>query len=144
MSWLTALYRDLEESQALWPFSPGAFRHRFACLCNSLGLPTTGTQGKLGFTPASLRAGGATALLEATEDIDLVPRRGRWQNFRTLEIYIQELQAASVLPGLSPPVRNRILRLAAAAPNLHALDLRWISAKAHPGLWPRLLREEAG
>ena len=83
-------------------------------------------------------------MLEATEDIDLVRRRGRWQNFRTLEIYIQELQAASVLPGLSPPVRNRILRLAAAAPNMHALGLWGISAKAHPGLWPRLLREEAG
>jgi len=83
-------------------------------------------------------------LLEATEDIDVVRRRGRWQNLRTLEIYIQELQAASVLPGLSPLVRNRILRLAAPAPNLHALGLRWISAKAHPGSWPRLLREEAG
>ena len=49
----------------------------------------------VGITPASHRGGGATALFNQTESLDLTRWRGRWStSSRTMEIYVQEVRAA--------------------------------------------------
>ena len=70
----------------------------------------------------SLRAGGATFLLLLTEDSELVRRRGRWFAHRTMEIYLQEVSSTVFFPSLHSSVKDRILRLATAFPELLAAD----------------------
>ena len=73
-----------------------------------------------GLTPASHRGGGATWMFEQTGDLDLTRWRGRWAGptSRTLEVYIQEVAAASVLPGLDVAHRQRVLMFSQAAADL--------------------------
>jgi hypothetical protein len=40
-----------------------------------------------------------------TEDTELVKRRGRWLAHRTMEIYLQEVNATVFFPRLSPKVK---------------------------------------
>ena len=42
----------------------------------------------------SLRPGGATWILQQTEDGEFTRRRGRWLNERVMNIYIQEVSAS--------------------------------------------------
>lgn len=107
-------------------FPPNAFvfegtyvqlRDVFAALCREVGVPAGAPGGlKLG----SLRPGGATWLYRATDCTETVRFRGRWASHLMLEIYIQEVGAASVLPRLSSAARGRIGSLAAAAPQVLA------------------------
>ena len=78
------------------------------------------TSDGVGLTPASHRGGGATWMFEQTGDLDLTRWRGRWAGptSRTLEVYIQEVAAASVLPGLDVAHRQRVLSFAQAANDL--------------------------
>eukprot|EP00969_Alexandrium_andersonii_P141739 6267031-Alexandrium_andersonii.AAC.1 len=43
---------------------------------------------------------------------------GRWSTARTVEIYVQECAALSLIPRLAPEHQLRIARFAAAAPAL--------------------------
>ena len=52
------------------------------------------------------RGGGATWYFE---------QRGRWRSERTLEIYVQEVAARSILAGADHHVRARVDRYAQAA-----------------------------
>ena len=53
-----------------------------------------------GLTLASLRAGGATYLYLRRVPLDLIRWHGRWQTARTVEIYVQESAALTLLPSL--------------------------------------------
>ena len=71
--------------------TPAAFRARWDCLCDRLGLPhRDGAR----FTPASLRAGGATWLYQVSGVLDAVQWRGRWTSGAMLTHYVQELPEA--------------------------------------------------
>ena len=70
-------------------------RAMFNAICAEIGLPHGGP---VGLTLGSLRPGGATWLYRATDNSELVRFRGRWTSLRMLEIYIQEVGAASILP----------------------------------------------
>ena len=48
---------------------------------------------------------------------------GRWGSMRTLEVYIQEVASDRLLAEVSPSVRARVQRFAAATP---ALLAEWI------------------
>ena len=89
------------------------FRKCFDALVRFFGIEPC--DGK-GITPASLRGGGATWLFQQTGSIELPRWRGRWQQVRTVEIYVQEVAALSVLPALSIPQRFRIRQFAGSAP----------------------------
>ena len=71
-----------------------------------------------GITPSSHRGGGATWFFQATGNLELTRWRGRWQQNRTLEVYLQEVAAASLLPELSPDARRRVQVWADLAPML--------------------------
>ena len=76
--------------------------------------PVDGT----GITPASHRGGGATWFFQETGSLELTKWRGRWQQTRTLEVYLQEVAAASLLPELAPEARGRVQAWADLAPDL--------------------------
>ena len=93
------------------------FRLALRALAAELGLPL---DGPLALTWGSCRPGGATWLLRAFDNPELVRFRGRWASSRMLETYVQEVGAVSLLPALNDDVRTRIRTLAAAAPFLLA------------------------
>ena len=79
------------------------FRKCFDALARFFGIEPR--DGK-GITPASLRGAGATWLFRRTGSIELPRWRGRWQRVGTVERYIQEVAALSVLLALSIPQRH--------------------------------------
>ena len=69
-----------------------------------------------GITPASHRAGGATHMFLCSDSIERVRWHGRWScTSRTLEVYVQEVAALSLLPDLSAETRARIVYMARAS-----------------------------
>ena len=108
---LSKVFGNLHDSDHLWPFSASTLRKRFNCLLTTLGLPTS--KGHLGrpFDLASLRPGGATWLLNCSENSELVRRRGRWLSHRVMEIYLQEVHVATYLQRLTEEQRRLILEL---------------------------------
>ena len=59
----------------------------------------------------SLRGGGTVALFEKTQNIPLVVWRGRWQDQRNLEYYLQEALGQPITAGLGADVRERLRTL---------------------------------
>ena len=59
----------------------------------------------------SFRPGGATYLLQQTEDSELTRRRGRWASHKVMEIYLQEVASITLFPQLPQPVREHVLSL---------------------------------
>ena len=82
---------------------------RVGRLLEVLGMSGPLGGGARGLDLGSLRAGGATWLLQQSEDSEFVRRRGRWLNSRTMEIYIQEALALQFLPTLKRRTRKTIL-----------------------------------
>ena len=103
----------LQPSQRLFAFTASQMRKLHDHLVSFFGIPT---MDGFGITPASHRGGGATLSFERTGDLELTRWRGRWSSTsRTLEIYIQEVAAASVLPSLDARHRELVLRFARSA-----------------------------
>ena len=135
---VSLVFKDLPKEAKLWPSSPSTLRSRFASLVRALGMHQldmpSGKQLDLG----SLRAGGATWLLQTAEDSELVHRRGRWLNSRTMEIYIQEIGALTFLHRLNPRAR----RLVFGALGSFAAVVEWaetfLLSKVHSRLWYQL------
>ncbi len=105
---LTATYGRLPRDSYLWPFSAATLRKRFGCLLRALDLPSHRENGIHPYDLGSLRPGGATHLLVATEDGELVRRRGRWLSIRVMEIYLQEVQSATYADRLSKSSRAKV------------------------------------
>ena len=135
---LSAVFARLPPSARLWPLGQEGFRRRFTTLCRALGLPT-GKGG--GLDLGALRAGGATALFEATEDGELVRSRGRWLQTRTMMIYIQEITAASFVSRLEPRVRADLREVSLIGPRVLELATAWATQDVPPGLWPGLFQD---
>ena len=115
---ISCAFSNLGPNQRLWPHSAQLLRNRFRQLLKGLGLPSERTAGQRCLDLGSLRAGGAAFLLLATEDSELVRRRGRWIAPRTMEIYLQEVQATVYFPSLPRLLKERILNLALSFPEL--------------------------
>ena len=100
----------------MFPHTPAQLRSWHNALVEYFNVSTVDS---VGITPASHRGGGATALSNQTECLDLTRWRGRWStSSRTMEIYVQEGGAANVLPSLSSQDRARVLRFAIATRSL--------------------------
>ena len=131
---VTVAFQALGPAEKLWPSSAQTLRTRFRQLCNALRLPC-GSSGKPpGLELASLRAGGATWLLMADEDSELVRRRGRWLTSKIMEIYIQEVSSIQFLPSLQAEPK----RLVYAALEAHADILRKADFFTATGILPYL------
>eukprot|EP00439_Symbiodinium_sp_Y106_P062726 s1976_g9.t1 len=119
VSLVSTVLGSLPSAAKLWPFSDGVLRRRLRAILLRLGLHEKGTPV---FDLASLRPGGATWMLQATENAELVRRRGRWLSGRVMEIYLQEVVAVTFLPRLPPTTRASVEQLAA--------DFPWILQRA--------------
>ena len=114
--YLSALFEDFPQSAPLFDCCPNVFRRRWNLVFARLGVPTT--EGAKGITPKSLRGSGATWRYQVTEDVERIQSRGRWQQRRTLEHYLQEVAGQILLAELSQRHRHKILLLAPAAEKL--------------------------
>ena len=121
-------FSDLDPSQRLWPYSGQTLRTRLRQLLSALCL-------------GSLRAGGATWLLQTTEDAELTRRRGRWINAKTMEIYIQEVQATSFFANLPSETRRRIVGLSLIFPDVLSKCKLWKRSNIPRSAWPLLFRQ---
>jgi hypothetical protein len=70
---------------------------------------------RTGVTLAGLRAGGATFQYLAGVSLEQIRWNGRWQAPRTLEFYIQECAALSLLASLPPADRMKVHQFSAVA-----------------------------
>jgi hypothetical protein len=107
----------LPASSRLYPFSDSTFRKRWDAILARLGVPL-----RMGFTPASLRAGGTVhAYNTGTAVADLLWRL-RLQHQKTLNHYLQEVATATSLREIDTNARLVIADAAALfQPLLHAL-----------------------
>ena len=128
-------FADLHLSQRLWPYSGQTLRTRLRQLLSALWLPTVRTATTKPLDVGSLRAGGATWLLQTTEDAELTRRRGRWVNAKTMEIYIQEIQATSFFTSLPSETRRRIVGLSLVFPEVLQKCIGWKAAKIPSSSW---------
>ena len=102
-------FRDLHPDQRLWSFSGKTMRTRFQKLLEASRLDALPCPYSRGLDLGSLRAGGASWLLMMSEDSELTRRRGRWINFQTMEVHVQECVALQFLPNLPKPTKRIII-----------------------------------
>ena len=131
-------FAGLVPSQRLWPYSGQTLRTRLRQLLAALWLPVSRSSLGKPLDLGSLRAGGATWLLQTTEDAELTRRRGRWINAKTMEIYIQEIQATAFFVNLPLETRRRIVGLSLLFPEVLQKCISWKSAKIPSTAWPIL------
>ena len=108
LQFLTRFFEGLRPHELLYPGSPGVYRRRWDKILGILGLTA-----ELRLTPGSLRAGGAICAFQHGATVSDLLWRMRLRSQSTLEFYLQEMSAVSILPNLSPAVRRRILTAAA-------------------------------
>ena len=99
-------------SSRIWPMSAQTLRRRLYLVLDRLGMPRSGGRERP-LDLGSLRPGGATYLLQQTEDSELVRRRGRWISHKIMEIYLQEVSASTFVADLDPACRDKVLTASA-------------------------------
>ena len=103
-------FQDLAPLQRLWPHSGQTFRSRFKSVLTALALPSVSSRDLRALDPGSLRAGGATYIISSTTECgELCRRRGRWANYKMMEIYVQELNALLYFKKISELARTKVL-----------------------------------
>ena len=100
----------------LWPYSGQTLRSRLQALMRALDLPLATYNNMKALDMGSLRAGGATWLMQVTESGDLVRRRGRWVSEKIMNIYLQETTALQYLKAIPDPAKKKVLMFARAFP----------------------------
>ena len=96
VAWLAWLCEGLGNDDPLWGFSPYQFRSCLNDAARFFGI------GNFGFGAASLRAGGATFLMEQGVPVGQIRFEGSWASERTLGAYLQEAAAAATLIQVTP------------------------------------------
>ena len=127
-------FQDLPPSSRLWPLSAQTLRRRLDSALERLYIPTSRAHSRP-LDLGSFRPGGATLMLQQTEDAELVRRRGRWVSAKVMEIYLQEIAAVTFYPSLPPTVRERVLYFAQAFPAILAQSLSWTQLKIPTTTW---------
>ena len=128
-------FGDLLPHQKLWPQSGSTLRARFRSLLTALDLmPRPGSNTKE-LDLGSLRAGGATYILQQTENGELLRRRGRWANYKMMEIYVQELAAVIFLQSLSKSSRDKVFSSARVFLDVLGRAKTFVSAKIPTSTW---------
>ena len=113
VQFLEAWLPTLPRANLIFNGTPASYRRCHDLLVQFFGV---GISDGSGITPASHRGGGATWFYRTTRDLQETRWRGRWADMKSLEIYIQEVGALSVLPALTIKERSKIQQFAQAAP----------------------------
>ena len=141
---ISSVFLHYGSDQKLWPYSAATLRRKFSQLLAAVGLQTKVVGGVRPFDLGSLRPGGATWILNQTEDSNLVQRRGRWMSYRVMTIYLQEIAVATTLPKLSPQVRKTIQELNSVFPQVLQKAVRYLSFKIPCTIWYKLFLGQPG
>ena len=104
VNWLCWCHSQCKaENNSLWPSSPQKFRKMFKEVCEELNIL------HCKFSPASLRAGGATSKVDSLSyDMAQLRFEGRWSNLRSLEHYIQVARAQQLLVSIPVETSQKI------------------------------------
>ena len=78
----------------------------------------------------------------ATEESELVRRRGRWLSSRTMEIYIQESSATTFYPRLPEKVKAKVSMLAKAFPEAFQKMVTLQKMKLPSQTWPHFFHNQ--
>ena len=108
VAWAEWLLAGLPKGWKIFPGGAPTFAKLFREALAQLDL------GSAGFTPASLRAGGATAMFMDEVPVETLRFRGRWTNTKTLEHYIQEGMACLQMSQLSGSAALRVSKYTGA------------------------------
>ena len=104
----------------LWQWNLVELSRWFRETLVQLGLPATR------FTPAGLRAGGATYAYLSGSSVEQLLWRGRWETLTSLKHYVQESASTLATAQLAPEVAARLTALARSlGAVLEALTLTW-------------------
>ena len=109
MQVVTIGFSKLAPWEQLWPFSGSTLRNWLGKILSSLDLPHKNGQIPKPMSLASFRPGGATWLIGVSESAELVRRRGRWASFRIMEIYLQEVGAATYLSDVDKKAYVKVM-----------------------------------
>ena len=109
---LGVVLAGLPADARICPVGPPEFRRLFRGLLVLLGIAD------LGFTPYSLRRGGATEDFFIHGSLDRCLFRGRWNSLQTARLYIQTGRALATRAALPPAARRRCADLATLLPFL--------------------------
>ena len=139
---LRAAFGSLQPHERLWPFSAATLRKRFQSLLKALTLPVDKSSGVRPFDLGSLRPGGATWLLNKTENSEMVRRRGRWISHKVMEVYLQEIQVATFLQKLNPSQRQKILDFAGGFADILTLAESYLENSIPATTWFYLMRAQ--
>ena len=103
VSWVTWVVSCAKPDAQLWPGSTQEFRNMFRLALTKLKLQ------HCRFSPASLRAGGASFFSHTGMELGKVRLLGRWAAEASLQHYVQVATAEQVLPKLPEKVSRRLL-----------------------------------
>lgn len=104
ISWLAKIHQEGSD-KPIWNGSSREFSDKFRQMMKELGLSG------LGFTPGSLRAGGATMFFNRNTPISSLRFMGRWAAEKSLEHYIQLAMSTQIMNRLTPSVITRLQKL---------------------------------
>ena len=130
-------FAHLPANSKLWPFTAQTLRKRLDTALEALSIPTARSSSRP-LDLGSFRPGGATYLLQASEDAELVRRRGRWVSGKVMEIYLQEVAASVFFPSLPLGTRRKVMQASACFPDLLRRATMWTRNKIPTGLWYNL------
>ncbi|CAL1166211.1 unnamed protein product [Cladocopium goreaui] len=103
VNWLCWLkMRAPQEHAVRWPGTAAKFRHMFKTVCSAMKIR------ELRLSPASLRAGGATLLVDQGMEINRVRLLGRWAHLRSLEHYVQIARAEQIALSIPSVVARQL------------------------------------
>ena len=74
-------------------------------------------------------------MLKVSEDPDVARRRGRWVSHRVIEIYLQEVAAATFFPSLPTAVPQKALHAACCFPTVLQRSLAWTRDRISAQTW---------
>ncbi len=137
---ISAVFRNFSPAQLLWNMSVPTLRKRLMALLGAIGLPTSKRGTERPYELSSLRPGGATFLLNLTENPDLVRRRGRWASLKVMEIYLQEISFATGVSRLDEDVKSRIERLSSAFGQVLQQAVNYLDCAVPCTAWPHLFK----
>ena len=112
---LVQIFGEADREEMLYCGSPGVFRKRWDHLLTKLSIPAD-----LHLTPGGLRGGGCVTLYRKGCSVSDILWRMRLKNITTLEAYLQEVAAISILTSLPDESRKAVRSAAALFPVLAA------------------------
>ena len=103
VQFLEKVFRDLGPDDLLYGSSQSAFRRRWDAVLSALRVPKS-----LSVTPGGLRGGGCIHAFHSGLELPKLMWRMRLKHQGTLESYLQECVASTILPQVSVVARTRI------------------------------------